>query len=141
MYDCNPALLALLMEFEAVAALPVYIVILFFLPETLRCLVGNGSAYSQDSGLKSWFVLPRLRQKPLVEDGKFPKPPKPSLKSMIKTLVFVPNLIVSSSSALNFAGLSCMYVLFPRVWQVGHGFSGAETGYAFLAPGKSSLRS
>jgi hypothetical protein len=109
----------------------VYLLILFCLPETLRCLVGNGSVYA-NSG---WLVKPRLRQKQLVADGLYPKPPKPTVAGLFRVMTFVPNCILCFTSAFNFAGLSAMYVVFPRVWQKTYGWSGSETGYAYLAPG------
>lgn len=117
--------------FLSVACLPVYLLILFLLPETLRCLVGNGSVYANSS----WFVVPRLRQKQLVADGLYPKPPKPTFAGIFRVLAFIPNFILSFTSAFNFAGLSAMYVVFPRVWQTRYGWDGSETGYAYLAPG------
>jgi len=118
----------------AVACLPVYLLILFVLPETLRCLVGNGSVYAGSS----WFVMPRLRQKQLVPDGLYPKPPKPTVAGLFRVLAFIPNCILSFASAFNFAGLSAIYVVFPRVWQTKYGWDGSETGYGYLAPGKLS---
>jgi len=106
--------------------------VLFLLPETLRCLVGNGSIYA----MKGWLVMPRFRQKQVVEDGKYPRPPRFTPKTLFGVLTFVPNCIVTLSSAFNFAGLSAMYIIFPTVWQVQYGWSGSETGYAYLAPGK-----
>ncbi|KAH7372293.1 major facilitator superfamily domain-containing protein [Pyrenochaeta sp. MPI-SDFR-AT-0127] len=90
-----------------------------------------GSVYAN----QSWLVTPHLRQKQVVEDGKYPKPPKPTPAGLFRVLLFVPNCVVSISSALNFAGLSGMYIVFPKVWQTMYGFSGSETGYAYLAPG------
>lgn len=119
-------------ELLGIACIPVYTIILFVFPETLRCLVGNGSYYAG----KSWFVMPRLKQKQVVPDGKYPKPPKPSVKGLLGVLLFVPNFILCCSMAFNFAGLSSMYITFPRVWQTKYGWSGSETGYAYLAPGK-----
>jgi hypothetical protein len=111
------------------------VLILFCLPETLRCLVGNGSVYANSS----WFVKPRLRQKQLVADGLYPKPPKPTVAGFLRVLTFVPNAILCFTSAFNFSGLSAMYVVFPRVWQKTYGWSGSETGYAYLAPGMYTL--
>jgi MFS family permease len=105
-------------------------------PETLRCLVGNGSIYAESS----WIVRPRLFQSQIVENGKFPRPPRPTVKGLLKTLAFIPNAIVSISSALSFSGLYCIYVQFPRVWQTQYGWTGAETGYGYLAPGTSLPR-
>jgi hypothetical protein len=93
--------------------------------------VGNGSVYAKSS----WLVRPRLRQKQLVEDGLYPKPPKPTVAGFFRILTFVPNCILCFTSAFNFSGLSAMYVVFPRVWQKTYGWSGSETGYAYLAPG------
>jgi hypothetical protein len=118
-----------------VACAPVYLLVLFFLPETLRCLVGNGAIYAK----KSWLVRPSLYQKAVVEDGKFPRPPKPTVLGLLKTMTFIPNAIVSLGSAFNFCGLYCTYVQFPNIWQTQYGWSGAETGYAYLAPGMSMI--
>ncbi|KAF2648818.1 MFS general substrate transporter [Lophiostoma macrostomum CBS 122681] len=117
--------------FLSLACFPVYLLILFLLPETLRCLVGDGSIYANSS----WLVKPHFRQKKVVEEGKYPHPPKPTVKGLFKLLTFVPNFIVSVASGLNFGGLYSIYIVFPRVWQKQYGFSGSETGYAYLAPG------
>ncbi|KAL4981603.1 major facilitator superfamily domain-containing protein [Aspergillus falconensis] len=117
--------------FLALACLPVYLAILFCLPETLRCLVGNGEVFKN----RPLFVLPRLRQKALVGEGKFPKPPKPSLKNWINLLIQPTQFIVFVNGALSFAGLYLMYVSFPDVWGEMYGFSTAEVGYAYLSPG------
>ncbi|KAL3430168.1 major facilitator superfamily domain-containing protein [Aspergillus tetrazonus] len=117
--------------FLALACLPVYLAILFCLPETLRCLVGNGEVFRN----RPLFTLPRLRQKPLVDQGKFPKPPKPSLRNWINLLIQPTQCIVFVNGALSFAGLYLMYVSFPDVWGEKYGFSTAEVGYAYLSPG------
>ncbi|EAT77918.1 hypothetical protein SNOG_14726 [Parastagonospora nodorum SN15] len=91
----------------------------------------NGSVYTGSS----WFVKPHLRQKQLVPDGLYPKPPKPTIAGLFKVLIFIPNCILSFASAFNFAGLSAMYIVFPRVWQTKYGWDGSETGYGYLAPG------
>jgi MFS family permease len=117
--------------FLALACLPVYLAILFCLPETLRCLVGNGEVFRT----RPLFTLPRLRQKPLVDQGKFPKPPKPSLRNWINLLIQPTQCIVFVNGALSFAGLYLMYVSFPDVWGEKYGFSTAEVGYAYLSPG------
>ncbi|KAL2808254.1 major facilitator superfamily domain-containing protein [Aspergillus granulosus] len=117
--------------FLALACAPVYLLILFCLPETLRCLVGNGEAFVD----RGWFALPRFRQKPLVEEGKYPKPPKLSLQNYIKLLTQPSQLIVFINGALSFAGLYLIYVTFPSVWEERFGFSTQEVGYAYLSPG------
>ncbi|OJJ57128.1 hypothetical protein ASPSYDRAFT_155660 [Aspergillus sydowii CBS 593.65] len=117
--------------FLALACTPIYLLILFCLPETLRCLVGNGEVFAN----RGWIALPRFRQRALVEEGKYPKPPKPSLKNWIKLLTEPTQCIVFVNGALSFAGLYLMYVSFPDVWGERFGFSTQEVGYAYLSPG------
>lgn len=119
----------------ALACTPIYLLILFCLPETLRCLVGNGEVFAK----RGWIALPRFRQKALVEEGKYPKPPKPSLKNWVKMLTEPTQCIVFVNGALSFAGLYLMYVSFPDVWGERFGFSTQEVGYAYLSPGIPSL--
>ncbi|KAF2001464.1 MFS general substrate transporter [Amniculicola lignicola CBS 123094] len=119
--------------FLALACAPLYLMILFCLPETLRSLVGNGESLTN----QPWLSLPRFRTKPVDElDGKaFPKPPRPTFKKFVQLLKYPPHLIVSINGALQFAGLYAIYITFPTVWQKEFGFSSAEVGYAYLSPG------
>ncbi|KAI1361225.1 major facilitator superfamily domain-containing protein [Xylaria arbuscula] len=127
----TPGLWRWIFGFLSIAAFPVFLLVLFFLPETLRSLVGNGSHFTSSPG---WLVKPRLRQKRIVPEGKYPKPPRLTPKRLLDLLLFVPNLIVTVGSGLQFSGLYCIYITFPRVWQQRYGWSGSETGYAFLVP-------
>ncbi|KAL4912120.1 major facilitator superfamily domain-containing protein [Aspergillus aurantiobrunneus] len=117
--------------FLALACTPVYLLILFCLPETLRCLVGNGEVFAH----RGWIAAPRFRQKALVDEAKFPKPPKPSLRNWFNILTQSTQCIVFMNGALSFAGLYLMYVSFPDVWGQQFGFSTQEVGYAYLSPG------
>ncbi|TGJ79882.1 hypothetical protein E0Z10_g8895 [Xylaria hypoxylon] len=94
-------------------------------------LFGNGSHFASSPG---WLVKPHIRQKRIVPEGAYPKPPRLTLRRLITLLTFVPNLIVTVGSGLQFSGLYCIYITFPRVWQNQYGWSGSETGYAFLVP-------
>jgi MFS family permease len=53
---------------------------------------------------------------------------------MFRLLFYVPNLIVRVGSALQFSGFYCICIVFPRVWQQRYGWSGSETGCAYLIP-------
>ena len=53
--------------FLALFGFAVYLMILFFLPETLRYLVGNCACYKDTSII----VKPHLRQKKLLKDIQF----------------------------------------------------------------------
>ncbi|KAF2477701.1 MFS general substrate transporter [Lindgomyces ingoldianus] len=121
--------------FLALACGPLYLLIIFCLPETLRSLVGNGQTLAN----QPWVSFPRLQQKPIEDlDGKkFPKPPRPTLKKFLQLLKYPPHMIVSINGALQFAGLYAIYITFPTVWQKNFGFSAAEVGYAYLCPGIS----
>ncbi|KAI0115737.1 major facilitator superfamily domain-containing protein [Nemania sp. FL0031] len=127
----TPGLWRWVFGFLSIACFPGYLAVLFFLPETLRSLVGNGSYFANSS---TWLVKPRLWQKQIVPKGAYPKPPRLTLKRVFTLLTFVPNLIVSVGSGLQFSGLYCIYISFPRVWQQRYGWSGSETGYAYLVP-------
>jgi multidrug resistance protein len=119
--------------FLSITSLPVYLAIVFGMPETLRSLVGNGSALAN----QPWFQIPRsLRTKPCT-DSKVPKAPRPSFRKFMHLLKYPPHLIVSVNGALQFAGLYAMYIAFPTVFNTeqGYNWSTAKTGFAYLAPG------
>ncbi|KAF9640739.1 putative major facilitator superfamily protein [Lasiodiplodia theobromae] len=114
--------------FLAIACFPIYVAIQLWLPETLRTLVGNGESQCRYGLLK---VQP-FRQK--NEDGKVPSQPS-RVRVFWALLVYPPNLIIITSTALLFAGLYAILVDFTRLWVDGYGWSEAEAGYAYLCPG------
>lgn len=113
----------------------VFLLILFMLPETLRCLVGNGSLY----GEHTWFVKPHLRQKRLVApgDARFPSPPKPSLKGYLQLMSYPPVSLVSINAGLLFATYYGIVVTLSQKLTHAYGFTTLESGAAFLVPGSS----
>lgn len=116
--------------FLSIASLPVYLAIVFCMPETLRSLVGNGTALAH----QPWFSIPRFRTKPCT-DANIPKIPRPSLRKFVHLLKYPPHLIVSVNGALQFAGLYGLYISFPTIWIEGYSWTAAEVGYGFLCPG------
>ncbi|KAH8727894.1 major facilitator superfamily domain-containing protein [Phaeosphaeriaceae sp. PMI808] len=117
--------------FLSVACLPVFLAILFCMPETLRSLVGNGTILKD----QPWFQVPKsLRTKPCT-DSKVPKAPRPSFRKFMRLLKYPPHLIVSFNGAFQFTGLYGMYIAFPSVWKKSYNFSPAMTGYTYLCPG------
>lgn len=116
----------------AIACFPVYCMIIFCLPETLRCLVGNGEVYAN----RGWISAPRFRQAQVVDSNDFPRMPRPNLKSFYRLLRYPPNLIVMISGAFLFAAFYSILITFPRALGGLYGFSEAEVGYAYLASGK-----
>lgn len=107
---------------------------MFLLPETLRCLVGDGSLYEN----QKWIVHPRLRQARLVPEGdtRYPKPPKPSLKGYLRLMSYLPVTLVSINAGLLFATYYGMAVTLSQRLHEDYGFTTAETGAAYLVPGK-----
>jgi MFS family permease len=121
--------------FLSITSLPVYLAILFCMPETLRSLVGNGTILAN----QPWIQFPKsLRTKPCT-DSKVPKAPRPSFRKFMRLLKYPPHLIVSFNGAFQFAGLYGMYIAFPTVWgsEKGYGWTTQQVGYAYLCPGIS----
>jgi len=116
--------------FLSLTCIPVYLTIIFCVPETLRSLVGNGTALAS----QAWFSIPSFRTKPCT-DSKIPKGPRPSLLELVQLLKYPPHLIVSFNGAIQFAGVYGMYISFPTIWQEGYRWSSAEVGYGYLCPG------
>ncbi|EDU44639.1 Major Facilitator Superfamily protein [Pyrenophora tritici-repentis] len=116
--------------FLSLASVPVYLAIIFCVPETLRSLVGNGTALAN----QPWFSIPSFRTKPCT-DSKIPKGPRPSLLEFGRLLKYPPQLIVSFNGAVQFAGVYGMYISFPTIWEDGYHWTSAEVGYGYLCPG------
>jgi MFS family permease len=117
----------------SITSLPVYLAIVFCMPETLRSLVGNGTALAN----QPWFQIPKsLRTKPCT-DSKVPKAPRPSFRKFMRLLKYPPHLIVSFNGAFQFAGLYGMYLSFPTIWgtEQGYNWSPTNVGYAYLPSG------
>ncbi|KAK6896796.1 Dityrosine transporter 1 [Candida tropicalis] len=111
----------------------IYIIILFFLPETLRYLVGNSSCYENTS----IFVKPKWKQEKLV-DG-YPVPPKPSLKNYWKILKYKPVLICSINGGLLFATFYGVSITFARVLRDQYSFTNAQVSASYICPGFSLI--
>ncbi|KAK6459088.1 dityrosine transporter A Q resistance [Scheffersomyces xylosifermentans] len=114
----------------------IYVTILFFLPETLRCLVGRGECYRG----KRWIVHPRLIQKQLIEESiSFPRPPKPSLKVYWKLLKFKPLLLCSINGGLLFATFYGMTITFAKILRENYKFPSWKLSVSYLCPGASLI--
>lgn len=97
-------------------------------------MVGNGESQCHYGLLK---VQP-FRQK--NKDGNVPAQPS-RWRVFWALLVYPPNLIIITSTALLFAGLYAILVDFTRLWLDNYGWSEAEAGYAYLCPGKCFITS
>ncbi|CCE72967.1 Piso0_000575 [Millerozyma farinosa CBS 7064] len=120
--------------FLAIFSACVYLVILFFLPETLRYLVGNGRYFKE----KSYVLIPRLYQRKIVEDSAgFPKPPRPSLKGFLMIMKYKPIMLCSINGGLLFATFYGVSVTFTQVLRHDYGFNTLEACLSYLCPGVS----
>lgn len=117
--------------FLALSCAALYLLLLFCLPETLRPIVGSGAIYA-DKGL---ILTPRWKQPTVVDPAEFPKPPPPTLLSLLKLLRYPPIVVVSLNSALLFAAYYAINVTYSRFLGDVYGFSTTAIGCAFLAPG------
>lgn len=121
--------------FLAIIGALVWFIIFFFLPETLRCLVGDGSVYEKGA----WVTKPQLRQARLIEenDPRYPRPPKPSLRGYLRLMSYAPVTLVSVNAGLLFATYYGLAVTLAQQLKNTYGFTTAETGAAYLVPGCS----
>ncbi|RLP66955.1 hypothetical protein L150_05738 [Candida albicans Ca529L] len=119
--------------FLALFGFAVYLMILFFLPETLRYLVGNCACYKDTSII----VKPHLRQKKIVEG--YPVPPKPSFKNYWILIKFKPVLLCSINSGLLFATFYGLMVTFAHVLKNEYSFTDAQISASYLCPGISLI--
>jgi MFS family permease len=117
----------------ALSCAALYVVLLFCLPETLRSVVGSGAIYVD----KSLILAPRWKQTTVVDPKEYPKPPPPTLLSLMKLLQYPPIVIVSLNSALLFAAYYAINVTYTRFLTDYYGFSSTAVGCAYLAPGFS----
>ncbi|ODV80073.1 MFS general substrate transporter [Suhomyces tanzawaensis NRRL Y-17324] len=121
--------------FLAILGAVVYVVILLFLPETLRYLVGNGE-YWESRG--KWLVPPKLIQKKVVpESPKYPKPPKIGVKSLWGLALYKPVLLCSVNGGLLFASFYAMSVTFSHILQSKYHFTDVQTSLSYICPGIS----
>lgn len=118
--------------FLAIAGAFVYILILFFLPETLRFLVGNGECYN-DKGL---FLKPKLIQRRVIdESSNFPRPLKPGIKTYWMLLKYPPVLICSINSSLLFASYYALNVTLANILQTQYHLTFLQCCLSYLCPG------
>lgn len=144
------------------------LIVITLLPETLRCIIGNGdqrwvSTKEKDSDMVGDAVVdieqsqtldnvqrPRLKlcsnlgiQKPVNNGLRFqalyPKPPKPTLRIYWQMIKFLPLSIASISTALLFAGYYAFSVTFAHFLQTDYHLSMLGVGAAYVCPGVAML--
>ncbi|KAL3235319.1 Dityrosine transporter 1 [Nakaseomyces bracarensis] len=128
-----------------------FLLVLFLLPETLRCIVGNGDVYWQkrNDGYKDLEVtLPRSRWrilgdigflKPVSNSEEFqsiyPNPPKFKIYTYVQIAKFPPVFISSLASALLFSTYYGISVTLSHYLSVEYKYSSLKIGICYLSPG------
>ena len=116
----------------AILASALTLVILFLLPETLRCRVGNGSIYASSSLL---IFPPYLYSPEAPKDACSPPPRKPSLKGYWKLFRHPPIALVSINAAFLFSSYFFLAVCLASDLPATYGWSATATGGAYAAVG------
>lgn len=117
----------------AIFGLVSVLLVAFFLPETMRFLVGNGESFAG-----RWIMMPRLRQPKVVPHSSlYPKPPKPSVKGYWVLLQNKAVFICSFNSALLFASFYALSISFATVLSGQYKFTDVQTSVSYICPGIS----
>lgn len=139
------------------------LLVLALLPETLRCIVGNGDQRwkmaalfkhkthcAGADGASVAIQRPEIKlfrdigiQKPVNYSSQFrklyPKPPKPSLAMYWHMVKYLPLTVASLSTALLFASYYAFSVTFARFLQSDYHLSMLSVGAAYVCPGVAML--
>mgnify|MGYP001159096790 FL=1 len=116
--------------FGTVSLLLVY----FFLPETLRTIVGNGS------GVSKRFVVPFQRKKKQELEFKLPdKPERPGFMLYLKLCINRPVLLCAFSGGLAFSCFYAVTVSFSEVLTNVYHFTILHVCLAYIAPGAALI--
>ncbi|SCV03028.1 LAME_0H07140g1_1 [Lachancea meyersii CBS 8951] len=132
------------------------LMVMVFLPETLRCIVGNGDPKWIDPELKSGkYERKRVVKgnvlicsdigilKPVSESPEFqklyPRPPKPSLTVYWSLITFPPVLVCSLTTAILFAAYYAFSVTFSHFLRERYHLSNLQIGACYVCPGIALL--
>lgn len=138
-----------------------FIAVLLILPETLRCIVGNGDQRWKKSGNfgtvaqedaeslsnvepPDWRLFSDIGiQKPVNTGPRFqflyPRPSKPSLYIYWKMMKIMPVTVSSISTALLFANYYAFSVTMSHFLQTDYNMSNLEVGASYVCPGLAMM--
>lgn len=150
-----------LFGFTSIMSGVAFIAVLLILPETLRCIVGNGDQRWKKSAnfdttkeeiVESsdhvqpppWRLFPDLGiQKPVNTGPRFqflyPRPSKPSLHVYWKMIKIMPVTISSTSTALLFANYYAFSVTMAHFLGRDYNMSNLQVGASYVCPGIAML--
>ncbi|KAF1797118.1 major facilitator superfamily domain-containing protein [Mucor lusitanicus] len=123
-----------------IMASSVWIAQIFFLPETLRSLVGNGSGYANPTPTQ--FIRHHKKKEKEKQAVVINRPPKKSVlavfRQMAKSLVYIKEkdvLCVLVCNSADFAGLHCVLSSIGPLFASVYGLDELTVGLTFLSPG------
>lgn len=107
-----------------------YLIIFFFLPETLRAIVGNGNCY-----IEKGYVI-SLKESFSSKESRVAGKKKISIFRIVFTVLsYILILWCSVIGAFLFASFYCLSVSFTSVLKKRYGFTQAEVCVSYLCPG------
>ncbi|SCU91901.1 LAMI_0E07822g1_1 [Lachancea mirantina] len=137
------------------------VLVLLLLPETLRCVVGNGDARWRASNqapelvktedyrntaemkLKVKFASDIGIMKPVSNSAEFrklyPRPPKPSFRGYWALIKFVPVTVCSVTTAILFASYYAFSVTFAHFLSQDYHLTNLQIGACYVCPGVALL--
>ncbi|EAW12452.1 putative MFS transporter [Aspergillus clavatus NRRL 1] len=118
--------------FLAILGFCAWLVLVFFLPETLRARVGNGAIYTG----QSWLLFPPTVSSPLApESDRGPAPPKPSLKGYWSLFRYPPIGIACVNTAILYSSYFCVAIQLPTALGDVYHWTTTEVGAGYLVVG------
>ncbi|KAK4514264.1 uncharacterized protein ATC70_001855 [Mucor velutinosus] len=121
-----------------VMASTVWIAQIFFLPETLRSLVGNGSLYANPTPTQFIHHLKKGKKQHVVIRHQPKKSMLAVLRQMGKSLIYIKEkdvLCVLVCNSADFAGLHCVLSSIGPLFASVYGLDELTIGLTFLSPG------
>ncbi|KAB8077341.1 major facilitator superfamily domain-containing protein [Aspergillus leporis] len=118
--------------FLAILAAALWLIMLFFLPETLRARVGNGQIYSD----RAWMLWPPGPFSCLASGSdRGPPPPKPTLKGYWRLFTYPPIGIVSINTAILYSSYFGIAVQLPKALEEVYHWNSTEVGAGYVPVG------
>ncbi|KAA8641751.1 Dityrosine transporter 1 [Aspergillus tanneri] len=114
----------------AILAAALWLVMLLFLPETLRARVGNGQLYST----KGWILWPPSPFSPLIPEFERGSPPaRPTLKGYWRLFTYLPIAIVSVNTAVLYSSYFGIAVQLPTALEDIYHWNSTQVGGGYVA--------
>ncbi|QKX55484.1 uncharacterized protein TRUGW13939_02577 [Talaromyces rugulosus] len=118
--------------FLAISGFALWVIIVFYLPETLRARVGNGQIYQE----ASWILWPpRFVSEAVPVEKRGPPPPKVTLSTYWRLFRYPPIGISSFNTAILYSSYFCIAVQLPTALEDTYHWTTAEVGVGYVVVG------